>query len=59
MVAGVGGVGSGEGIVREFGKVTCTLLYLKWITCEDLLYRTGNSAQSCVPAWIGGGFEEE
>ena len=43
----------GEGIVREFGKVLYTLLYLKWITCKDLLYSTGNSAQCCVPAWIG------
>ena len=40
MVAG-GGVG--EGIVRELGKGTYTLLYLKWITNKDLLYSTGNS----------------
>ena len=31
MVAGVG-----EGIAREFGKVTYTLLYSKWITSKDL-----------------------
>ena len=54
----VRGVGSGEGIVREFGKVTYTRPYLKWITCEDLLYHTGNSAQSCVPDWIGGGLRK-
>ena len=27
----------GEGIVREFGKVMYTLVYLKWITNKDLL----------------------
>ena len=27
-----------------------TLLYLKWITNKDLLYSTGNSAQSYVAA---------
>ena len=48
----------GEGIVREFGKVLYTLLYLKWITCKDLLYSTGNSAQCYVPAWMGAGFGE-
>ena len=37
-----------EGIVREFGMDTHTLLYLKWITNKDLLYSTGNSAQSYV-----------
>jgi len=35
MVAGVG-----EGIIREFGKVTYTLQYSKWITTKDLLYST-------------------
>ena len=25
----------GEGIVRDFGKVMYTLLYLKWITNKD------------------------
>ena len=29
--------GWGEGIVREFGINTHTLLYLKWITNKDLL----------------------
>ena len=33
----------GEGIVREFGKVTYTLLYSKWITNSDLLYSTWSS----------------
>ena len=36
-----------EGIVREFGMDMYTLLYLKWITKKDLLYRTWNSAQCC------------
>ena len=36
-----------------------TLLYLKLITNMDLLYSTGNSAQSYVPAWMGGQFREE
>ena len=38
MVAKVGG-----GIVRGFGMVIYTLLYLKWITSRDLLYSTWNS----------------
>ena len=43
------GEGSGDGIVREFGIDMYTLLYLKWITNEDLLlYSTGNSAQYYV-----------
>ena len=39
----------GEGTVRDFGKVMYTLLYLKWITNEDLMYDTWNSTQSYVP----------
>ena len=27
-----------DGIVREFGKVMYTLLYLKWVVNKDLLY---------------------
>ena len=42
----------GEGIVREFGKDRYTLLYLKWVTNKDLLYRTRNSAQCYVAACI-------
>ena len=45
-----------EGIVREFGMDTHTLLYLKWITNKDLLYSTGNSAQCYLAAWMGGEF---
>ena len=47
-----------EGIVNDFGKVTYILLYLKWITNKNLLYSTWNSAQCCVPAWMGGGLGE-
>ena len=43
----------GEGIVREFGTDMYTLSYLKW-TNKDLLQSTGNSAQCCVAAWMGG-----
>ena len=38
------GKGLGEGIVRDFGKVMHTLLYLRWITNKDLLYSTWSSA---------------
>ena len=36
-----------------------TLLHLKWVTNEDLLFSTWNSAQYYVPAWIGGRFGGE
>ena len=49
----------GEGTVREFEIDMYTLLYLKWITNEDLLYSTWNSAQCYVAAWKGGEFVEE
>ena len=45
----------GEGIVKDFGKVMYTLLYLKWITNKNLLYSTWSSAQCYVPAWVGEG----
>ena len=48
-----------EKIVREFGMVMYTLLYLKWITNEDLVHSTGNSAQCYVAAWMGGDFRGE
>ena len=38
-------VDEGEGVVREFEKVTYSLLYSKWITNKDLLYSTRNSTQ--------------
>ena len=51
----------GEGTVREFGKVMYILLYSKWITNKDLLYRHGTllMCQPHVPAWMGGGFGRE
>ena len=36
-----------------------TLLYLKWITSEDLLCSTGNVAQYHMAAWMGGEFGGE
>ena len=47
------------GIVRKLGMDMYTLLYLKWITNKDLLYRPWNSAQYYVAAWMGGKFGEE
>ena len=43
----------GEEVVRDFGKVMYTLLYLKWITNKDLLHSTWNSAQRYVPVSMG------
>ena len=43
----------GERIVKVFGKVKYTLLYLKWVTNKNLPYSTWNSAQCYVPAWVG------
>ena len=47
------------GIVREFGVDMYTLLYLNWITNEDLLYSTGNSAQCYVATRVGGASGKE
>ena len=33
----------GEEIVKDFGKIVYTLLYLKWIANKNLLYSTWNS----------------
>ena len=46
------------GIVREFEVDMYTLLYLKWITNNDILC-TGNSAQCYVLARMGVEFGEE
>ena len=46
--------GRREGLVREFGIDMYTLLYFKRITNKDLLYSTGNSAQSYGATWMGG-----
>ena len=35
------------------------LIYLKWITSKDLLYRTWNFAQCYLAAWMGGEFGGE
>ena len=47
-----------EEMVKDFGKLKYTLLYLKWITNKSLLYTTWNSTQYYVPAWMGGGLGE-
>ena len=44
------GEGWREGIVREFGMDTYTLLCLRWMTNQDLLWSTWNSAQCYVAA---------
>ena len=49
----------GGGTVREFGMDMYTLLYLRWITNEDLLYSSGNSAQCFVAGYVGGEFGRE
>ena len=51
---GCWGQPQGHGILRDFGKVMYTLLYLKWLANKDLPYSTGNSAQCYVAAWMGG-----
>ena len=49
----------GEGMVREFGMVMYTLLYVKWVSNKGLLYSPGDSAQCYVEAWVGGEFGGE
>ena len=44
--------GEGEGIVKDFGKIMYTLLYLKWITNRHLLYSTLLNVM-CQPRWEG------
>ena len=46
-------------VVREFGIDRNTLLYLKWITNNVLLYSTGDCVQCYVAAWMGGEFGGE
>ena len=49
-----GGKDAVEGIIREFGMDTYTLLYLKWITDKGLPRSTGNSARVIgQPGWEG------
>ena len=45
-------------MVREFGMVMYTLLYLKQITNKNLLDSIGNPAQCFAAAWMGGEFRE-
>ena len=45
-----------DDVVREFGIDRNTLLYLKWITNNVLLYSTGDCVQCYVAAWMGGEF---
>ena len=52
-------VARGQGIVKDFGMVKYTLLYLKWITNKNLLYSIWDSAQCYVPACMGGGLGRE
>ena len=33
--------------------LTYTLLYIKWITNENLLYSTGNATQYCAMTYMG------
>ena len=40
-------------MVRDFGKVMYSLLYFKWISNKDILYRTWDSAQCHAAAWVG------
>ena len=49
----------GERTVRELGMDMYTLLYVKWIINQVLLYSTGNSAQCYVAVWMGGEFGGE
>ena len=46
-------------IAEEFETDVYTLLYLKWITNNVLLYSIGNSVQCYVAAWIEGEFGGE
>ena len=46
----------GDGIVGKFRIDAYTLLYLQWITNEDLLCSSGNSAQCYVANWMRGEF---
>ena len=53
------GEGWGKWIVRKFGKVRYTLLYLQWIANKVPPYSTWNSVQRDVAAWMGGEFGGE
>ena len=53
------GKGGRAGIIRQFEMDMYTLLHLKRITNNVLLYSTGNSAQCYVAAAMGGEFGGE
>ena len=59
MVTGEKDEGWGRGIVRELGMDMCTLVYLKWITNEDLLYSIWYSFQCYMAARMEGEFRGE
>ena len=42
-----------EGINLEIGIDIYTVLYIKYITNEDLLYSTENSTQNSVMTYVG------
>ena len=46
QTCGCQGGGEGSGMDEEFGVSRFKLLYLEWISNEDLLYSTGNYIQS-------------
>ena len=46
--------GGGSGMDWELGVSRCKLLYLEWISNENLLYSTGNCGQSLVMEHDGG-----
>ena len=53
-------MGEASCVGQDMDNKTCTtLLYFKWITNKDLMYRTWNSALCYVAAWMGGGFGRE
>ena len=52
-------VAGGEEIVRQFGMVMYTMLYLKLVTNKDLLFSTWNSTWCYATAWMGRGFGVE
>ena len=53
------GEGWKEGIIREPGMDTYTLLYLKWITSKVLLYSTWNYIQCPEINHSGNAYERE
>ena len=46
-------------MIRKLGMDMYTMLYLKWMANEVLLYSRGNSVQCCVAVCRGGEFGGE